>query len=159
MRQWFYSAALASLVFVSCSEESSVPTFKLNITAYHGGDTVYYCLSDSGLTLDIHASPRITSTTTTTSGLKYYPVSGQDSLQYIAGLDIKAYSCQEQHALMALDVVFTNDSGTVNVNPYVNHPKELDMAVRIINSLVEEKYRLKYEDVQRAIEPIDKMRV
>ena len=159
MKNLFYLIAFAIIAFTACGDETSSKPFTLEITSIKGCDTVIYMLSDSGLWLDIHHTCAVSDARTDDGTTRFYLVSGLDSLKYIAELDIEAYSCQEQHALMVTKVVFTNDSGPVDVNPYSNHPKELDIAVRIINALVEENYRLHYEHVQSAIEPVDKLNV
>jgi hypothetical protein len=74
-----------------------------------------------------------------------------DSLKLIYVLDPESYSCNEQHGLEDSDVQFVRNDSVYKVTSGVNHPKELDIAVRIINAHVPREFRLEFEDLQPAI--------
>lgn len=141
-------------VLFSCNEETSpVPHFELEINVNDDIVDVKYVLSDSGLKIIQYAPPIMSTVYDPQLFFKVYP---KDTLAMIAGMDIKSHDCREQHALDVSSVTFTNDSGSVVVDPNVNHPKELDYAIRMINAAVPPEYRLYFIDMQSAIEPSDK---
>lgn len=147
---------LMLLVFVAgCRAPQPRHHFLLTIEVPHGMSLWRYELSDTALHfIDMPgvAESRISVSIDTS-------IADNDSLQLVAKLDPKSFSCGEQHALAASAIYFENDSGHFAVTPGINHPKELDIAVRIINMLVPEGYKLHFEDMQRAGDPGEKMNI
>lgn len=82
-----------------------------------------------------------------------------DTISLIAKLDKKTYDCPEQHALTKCYVILIRNGKEEQIDPNINHPKELDYAIRTINSLVPEKYKLEFIDMQSAIEPDGKLKI
>lgn len=129
--------------------------FLLTIQRYDGETNLIYDLTDTSLTVTQIRYPAQTD-----SLICHIPISGNDSLLLVSKLDIKSRDCSEQHLLVCNTVSFSiNNTLPRIVDPGVNHPKELDIAVRIINSYLSEKYRLFYLDEQRAIDEIEKLNV
>lgn len=147
---------LLVLLLAACGNEKPVPHFQLTINTGNGTDSLQYQLSDTALTvlkLPRRSENKMAEVVFTGA------VAGNDTLALIAKLDVKSHDCKEQHALAAIVVSFRNDSALMNVDPNVNHPKELDYAVRLINSLVPAAYRLEFIDMQQAIELDGKLRI
>ena len=147
--------AAAVCMLSSCSNEP-VPHFSLVINTNHGDTLLTYTLTDTSIT--------ITETAPNYSGdwhndFHSVMLNEEAALVKISKLQAKSYDCDEQHALMAHSVTFSNDSGTVNIDPNVNHPKEIDEAVRIFNEYVPGYRRLEFIDMQPAIEPDGKLRL
>ncbi|MFM2018826.1 MAG: hypothetical protein RL007_2482 [Bacteroidota bacterium] len=141
--------ALFVVLLISCrNEPEQKPVFELVIQseAYHLPQmTRYYVTQDSLKVYTMNAS-----SLKRDSAILLIPIS-EDSLESIYLLNPKSYSCNEQHGLEDADVQFVRNDTAYKVNPGVNHPKELDVAVRIINAHVPHEYRLKFEDLQPAI--------
>jgi hypothetical protein len=141
------------MIITSCGSDTPKRGFELIISSDRGATELLYILSEKSLNVYRISSDSFTNDTAFIfqSALNY-----TDTLSKIALLDVKAFSCSEQHALDASYVKFINDSTNVNVDPYVNHPVELDYAVRLINSIVDEELQLTFLDMQGAIEQTDK---
>ena len=154
-----FSGLIVLVVFAlaSCGKDDTVPAFRLEIRVDGPNGDLLYTLSDTGLVMIEYNVPLVDNESTEITST--YAVKELDTLRLISRLDPKAYNCPEQHALDAMNVTFTNDSGTVNVDPNINHPTELDYAVRLINSLVPPEYKLEFIDMQPAIEPDGKLRL
>lgn len=137
------------VLLISCRNESEKKhVFELVIQseAYHLPKmTRYYVTQDSLKIYTIN-----TSTLERDSAILRVALT-EDSLGSIYFLNPKSYSCNEQHGLEDADVQFVRNDTAYKVNPGVNHPKELDLAVRIINAHVPDEYRLTFEDLQPAI--------
>lgn len=141
---------------ISCAEEKS-QHFELSIEDYQeDGSWMGYFLSDTALNVRYS---NIANNFKDTVLVFHSNVEDSDSLRLINNLDVRTYSCKEQHALDVWRVFFRNDSGLTQVDPNVNHPVELDYAVRLINSLVPADKQLEFMDVQPAIEPDGKLRI
>jgi hypothetical protein len=141
--------AIFAVLLISCRNESEKKrVFELVIQseAYHLPKmTRYYVTHDSLKVYTMNASAFERDSTIMRIAIT------EDSLGSIYLLNPKSYSCNEQHGLEDSDVQFVRNDTAYKVNPGVNHPKELDIAIRIINSHVPEAYRLKFEDLQPAI--------
>lgn len=141
--------ALFIVMLISCRNESEhKPVFELVIQSedYHLPQmTRYYVTQDS---LKVYTMNK--STLERDSTILRVAIT-EDSLELIYLLDPKSYTCNEQHGLEDAEVQFVRNDTAYKVNPGVNHPKELDVAVRIINTHVPQEYRLKFEDLQPAI--------
>jgi hypothetical protein len=137
------------VLLISCRNESEQkPVFELVIQseAYHlPKKTRYYVTQDSLKVFTMNKS-----TFNRDSAILRIALT-EDSLGSIYFLNPKSYTCNEQHGLEDTDVQFVRNDTAYNVIPGVNHPKELDIAIRIINSHVPDTYRLKFEDLQPAI--------
>lgn len=137
-------------IAVGCSSNDPVPYFELRIVKTDDSSTWVYTLTDTSVLFQEISDAH---------GFSLAPISAQqmkehrDTLLAISALDAKAHDFKVQHTLNASEVTFTNDSGTVNVYPDINHAKELDIAVRFLNSVLPEKYHLDFFDMQSAIEP------
>ncbi len=142
-----------SLLIASCESDTPKRKFELIISSDRGTTELLYILNEKSLNVY-----RITtdSFSNDTAFIFQSALNYTDTLSKIALLDVKSFSCSEQHALDAVYVKFGDDSTHVNVDPYVNHPVELDYAVRLINSIVDEDLRLNFIDMQGAIEQTDK---
>ncbi len=152
--KWFNTLIIfTALVFGSCGDDEPNREFELTISSDRGSNELYYILNEKSL----HVY-RITpdSLKNDTASIFQSVLNSTDTLSLIALLDVKSFSCKEQHALDARTVRFKNDSVDVLVDPNINHPKELDFAVRLINSIVSEELRLQFIDMQSAIEPTGK---
>lgn len=153
-----FSALFTLVLSMGCGRETSgFEKFELVLTenAVDGFPLLRYTLTDSLLTitqLDSGVSEK-------GQILQTIPVYMEDSLRFISPLDVKARDCREQHALEGFTVLFTRQDTTVHVDPNVNHPKELDYAIRLINRITEPKYHLHFTDMQTAIEPSGKMEI
>ena len=152
----YLAALLPLLILLSCGKEKPHSHFVLTINVPVGDGNMQYVLSDTSL--DVIDQPATNASRTSQSPL-HYSIVDNDSLALVAQLNAKSYSCREQHALIATDANFVKDSSRFFVTPGINHPKELDIAVRIINSLVPDEYKLQFEDMQRAGDPEDKMNI
>jgi hypothetical protein len=145
------------VLLISCRNESEKkPVFELVIQseAYHLPKmTRYYLTQDSLKVYTMNASAFERDSAILCIALT------EDSLGSIYLLNPKSYSCNEQHGLEDSDVQFVRNDTAYKVNPGVNHPKELDIAIRIINSHVPDIYRLKFEDLQPAIFQTDDHRM
>lgn len=122
----------------------------------HGDTTITYTLSDTAIR--VHATATA-SFYDWTIGFSNITEEYGDTLRQIAKMKAKSYDCREQHALLVDRITFTNDSGTVEIDPNVNHPKEIDAAVRIFNRYAPDEYFLWFIDMQPAIEPNGKMQI
>lgn len=114
--------------------------------AYHLPGAVLYNLTQDSLSVFIMNNENIRN-----DSAVFRSAVKSDSLAAIYFLNAKSYSCNEQHGLEDSDVQFVRNDTAYKVNPGVNHPKELDVAVRIINAHVPHEYRLTFEDLQPAI--------
>jgi|GEM_PF-1860304 len=140
---------LLSAVLLSCNEKPVTKTeFVLNIQseAYHLTKVTRYSLTQDSLKVYT-----INNTNLQLDSIILQIAISDDSLPFVATLQPKSYSCNEQHGLEDAEVQFVRNDTAYKVNPGVNHPKELDVAVRIINTHVPQEYRLKFEDLQPAI--------
>lgn len=151
-----YLLPLVLFSAASCREDTPIHHFELRIVVWSDGGDYEYKLTDSLLTIEEVSAANDSMRPKQIIKLS---VLDNDSIRLIALLDEKSYGCKEQHALNVSYITFTNDSGGVDVDPNVNHPKELDYAVRLINSLVPAQYKLEFVDMQQAIEPDGKMRL
>lgn len=143
-------ALLVAIAFVSCNGDKTIPHFELKIEKHTDSTTIVYTLTDTSLLVqEISPTARFTLAPLSRVQMGKH----KDTLFAIARLDAKAHDCTLQHALNADEVTFTNDSGTVEVYPDINHAKELDIVVRFLNSVLPEKYHLHFIDMQSAIEP------
>jgi hypothetical protein len=142
---------------ISCAEEKSQPHFELSIEDYQeDGSWMGYLLTDTSLNIRYS---NIGNNFKDTIVVFHTKIENNDSLLLVNNLDIRSYSCEEQHLLDVWRVFFRNDSGLVQVDPNVNHPAELDYAVKLINSLVPADKQLEFMDVQPAIEPDGRLRI
>lgn len=148
--------ALFLCLIVACSEEKSAQHFELVIRVPWDNGFVVYTLEDTSLIVQRVPGGN---ETIKESILFRTTIKDNDSLALINFLDVKAYDCNEQHALLASGITFKNDSGIVQISPDINHPKEIDLAARIINFYVPDMYNLLFIDMQQAIEPDGKMRL
>ena len=141
--------ALFIVMLTSCRNEAEQkPVFELVIQSedYHLPQmTRYYVTQDS---LKVYTMNK--STLERDSTILRVAIT-EDSLTLIYLLNPKSYTCNEQHGLEDADVQFVRNDTAYKVNPGVNHPKELDVAIRIINTHVPQEYRLNFEDLQPAI--------
>lgn len=145
------------LAAISCGDNKPAQHFELSIEDYkEDGSWICYLLTDTAL--NIRYSP-IENNFKDTVVVFHSGIKDNDSLQLLNQMDTRSYSCKEQHSLDVWRVFFRNDSGLVQIDPNVNHPLELDYAVRLINSLVPEDKQLEFMDVQPAIEPDGKLRI
>jgi len=148
---------LFSLAFLilSCSDKP-IPHFSLVIENVSGDTTTTYTLTDTSLLIQqqyaLNGSASTVDFATIAKG-------NSDTLTQIARMKVRSYSCSQQHALIATNITFTNDSGTVHITPNINHPKELDAAVRIFNTYAPKNLQLEFIDMQEAIEPDGQMRL
>lgn len=157
MKLLLFSFPLMLSLITSCSSDKAEKHFELSIEDYRAdGSWMGYLLSDT--VLNIRYS-NIENNFRDTIIVFHAKLEDSDTLRLINNLDIQSYSCEEQHALDVWRVFFRNDSGLVQVDPNVNHPVELDYAVRLINSLVPADKQLEFMDVQPAIEPDGKLRI
>lgn len=153
LRIWtFIVIAAGTLLFPACGDESSsdaLSDYELQLDADTTGNVhpVDYILTKNTLKVIDHAK--------TDTLVFAFPES--DTTILISRLDVRARDCEEQHALRGFIITFSRGDSTLNVDPNVNHPKELDYAIRLINSLVKEQYQLHFTDMQPAVEPRDKM--
>jgi hypothetical protein len=141
---------------LGCGNESSVSEHFELVIAADSRDQIpalKYTLTDSVLTI----TELDNALQTDVKILETIAIAGADSVQLIAWLDVKARDCREQHALQEYTIRFSHNDTAVHVDPNVNHPKELDIAVRLINRHVSPKYQLHFTDMQGAIEPDGKM--
>jgi len=143
--------------FVSCGEDKPVQHFRLSIETKSERGSIIYDLSDTMLL--VHELYDLDVMKTNSPAPQCFAVKGYDTLALIALLDMKTYDCKEQHVLDAISITFWNDTRHVAVDPNINHPKEIDYAVRLINSLVPPEYKLEFIDMQPAIEPDGKLRL
>jgi hypothetical protein len=147
---------LICLFLAGCSDKPA-PHFELSIEDYQeDGSWIGYLLTDTALNVRYS---NIQNDFKDTVVVFHSKIEDNDSLLLINNLDVRSYSCEEQHLLDVWRVFFRNDSGLVQVDPNVNHPVELDYAVRLINSLVPADKDLHFMDVQPAIEPDGKLRI
>jgi hypothetical protein len=155
MKKLLSLAPVLFCVLMSCSDEP-IPKFSLVMHTNYGDTTVTYTLTNSSITLEEHA-PQYTGDWK--NDFHSVLLNEASTLSDIAVMDPKSYSCDEQHALAVYSITFTNDSGTFEINPNVNHPQEIDEAVRIFNQYAPENRKLRFEDMQPAIEPTGKMQL
>lgn len=156
MKKLFIPVIFLLCVILSCAGSKPVPHFTLNIVVPHESGPYVYELTDSALTI---RDPHDPQGDIMGKELFHIEINDNDSLRLVAQMDIKSFDCRKQHALVASAITFITDSSTVNVSPGINHPKELDYAVDIINSLVPDEYKLMFEDMQRAGDPNEKMNI
>jgi hypothetical protein len=150
----FSLAALCiCFLILSCGSDSAKKSFELTISADGAEQEILYVLNEKSLSV-YHVTAD--SEKSDTCSILQSALNYTDTLEMIAHLDNKSFSCSEQHALLANSVRFQNDSTDFMVDPYVNHPKELDYAVRLINSIVSDDLHLQFIDMQGAIEPTNK---
>jgi hypothetical protein len=144
-----------SFLILSCRDKP-IPHFSLVIENVSGDTTTTYTLNDTSLLIQQqYALNGSASTVYFATIAKNY----RDTLTQIAQMKVRSYSCSQQHALEATTITFTNDSGTVHITPNINHPKELDAAVRIFNTYAPAHLHLQFVDMQEAIEPDGQMRL
>ena len=145
---------IVMIVLTSCEEDQPPEHFRLDLRSdtLDDGQFYEYVLTDSSFQLLFGKEDHQAQFIDTLIG-------NWDSLPLIAQLDIKAHDCREQHAVQNIYITFEKNGRTVVVDPNVNHPKELDIAVRIINQLSPPQFRLEFIDMQSAIEPGDRMQI
>lgn len=146
---------LLFFVAASCTSDA-IPHFSLVMETTTGDTTIRYTLTDTSIM--VQESSTLHGFAFSTS---FEPIreAYNDTLIQISKMKSKSYDCKEQHALLVSKITFTNDSGTVDIDPNINHPKEIDAAVRIFNRYIPEKYRLQFIDMQQAIEPNNKLQL
>lgn len=141
---------------MSCGNNEPVRHFIATIDVSNGAGVIRYTLTDSSL--EVMDVPGVVESRSSEMIL-HKLITDNDSLLLIANLDPKMHDCKEQHRLNAERFEFKNDSIHVMVDVNINHPKELDYAVRIINSMVPQQYKLEFIDMQEAIEPDGQLRL
>ncbi len=140
-------------LFASCSEEKPAQQFVLDIEVTTENGYLSYRLTNKFMDVTVHDS-----TLENVFSIRR-DVAENDTVKMIAAMYYRSHDCPVQHALNAEFIKFQSDSGQVMINPNINHPKELDYAVRMINSMLSDEYDLKFIDMQPAIEPDGKMRL
>jgi hypothetical protein len=155
MKVFRIAAPLLFCLLMSCSS-NPVPHFTLVMTTTHGDTLLTYTLTDTSIMIQDTAPNYRSEWSTLFEPVK---LNEERTLKQISTMKARSYDCSEQHALAVSRIRFTNDSGTVDINPNVNHPKEIDEAVRIFNHYGPENRRLLFEDMQQAIEPDGKLRI
>lgn len=143
------------LMIVSCSEPPKpVPHFEMIIQTQNEDLIVTtYVLTDTSLDV------RLLSPLVANKNVFHASIPDSDTIRLIAKLDPKWHNCPVQHAVEAGRISFKTDSLDTFFSPNVNHPKEFDYAVRMINSLVPGKMKIEFIDMQTAIEPDGQMRL
>lgn len=141
------------MFFASCAEEKPAQQFVLDIEVKTENGYLSYRLTNKCMDVTVHDS-----TQENTFSIRR-DVAENDTVKMIAAMYYRSYDCPVQHALDAEFIRFQSDSGQVMIDPNINHPKELDYAVRMINSMLSDEYDLRFIDMQPAIEPDGKMRL
>ncbi len=156
---------IAITFFASCKNEAPRTEFKLMICSDTtlAGTRVQYILTNDSLSIRYLKNEILSFDTTMFEvaliEMPEFTSAMQDTISLIAKLDKKTYDCPEQHALTKCYVILIRNGKGEQIDPNINHPKELDYAIRIINSLVPEKYKLEFVDMQSAIEPDGKLKI
>ena len=144
------------VTFASCGSDNH-ETFELKITGPPRGQSVRveYILTQDSLIVKLNSDFN----NIPDSILLSLNVSSDDSVQHVRFIDSNKFDCSEQHALLGCEITFKDAGKSIQIDGNINHPKELDYFVRLVNEVVEEQYQLRYIDMQPAIEPDGKLEI